>query len=157
MTNRVLCKVKNKSTRSKRRHPKIAISRKNQDKIRAFSLHSDFDDDESNLSKDFNDFEELNRQKDKETHFRSNSMMEGNRLDTPGFISVVWKETNTNDRTGTTETYNTTSKTVSSNARPNSRLRFKRINIVKRFKKLDNADWIKNLSDKKFSINRQRL
>lgn len=83
-------------------------------------------------------------------------MMESSRLDTPGFVSKELKEASTENRTGTTETNDTNSKSISSYARPNSRLRFKRINITKRLKKLENLDIIQNLTDKKLYINKQK-
>lgn len=52
----------NKTTRSKRRHPKIAITRKNQDKIKPFSLHSELEENDSIFSKDFNEIVETSRQ-----------------------------------------------------------------------------------------------
>ena len=139
----------NKTTRSKRRHPKIAITRKNQDKIKPFSLHSELEENDSIFSKDFNEIVETSKQWDNCINFRSSSMMESSRLDTPGFVSKELKEASTENRTGTTETNDTNSKSISSYARPNSRLRFKRINITKRLKKLENLDIIQNLTDKK--------
>lgn len=106
----------------------------NQEKIRAFSLQSDFDDNESIFSRDFNKAEETSSKREDVAFFRSNSNLDENRLNTPGFMVKCSKQPNSKDRNGTTETRYTTTNTVSSISRPESRLRFKRVNIVNQFK-----------------------
>ena len=68
-----------------------------------------------------------------------------------------WKETNTEDKNGTTETRNSTTNTLNSNTRPNSRLRFKRINITKRFKKLENLNAVANITNKKILYSKHKI
>ena len=67
--------------RSRLRHPKIAVTRKNMDKIRAFSIQSDFEDCEHLLS-----FEDSQDSSHLDDPFKANSYFESNRIDTPGFM-----------------------------------------------------------------------
>lgn len=46
---------------------------------------------------------------------------------------------------------------MNSNTRPNSRLRFKRINITKRFKKLENLNAIESVTNRKILFNKHKL
>jgi hypothetical protein len=120
---------------SRLRHPKIALSRKHNNKMRAFSINSELDDGISMFSREANDPNELNRDinfsRDRD-YFKSNSIAESTRLDTPGFQTKANTGDNQlNNRQGTTDTRHTSSYTVSSNKSGESRLRFQRVNLNK--------------------------
>lgn len=97
------------------------------------------------------------RQRDDISYFRSNSHLEESRLDTPGFMLQSCKDSNIDDKNGTSETRNSTTNTLNSNARPNSRLRFKRINITKKFKKLENLNAINSATNRKILFSKHKI
>jgi hypothetical protein len=120
---------------SRMRHPKIALSRKHSNKLRAFSINSELDDGISMFSREANDpsehKREINFSRDRD-YFKSNSIAESNRVDTPGFQTKVnIGDNQLNNRQGTTDTRHTSSYTVSSNKSGESRLRFQRVNLNK--------------------------
>jgi hypothetical protein len=120
---------------SRLRHPKIALSRKHNNKLRAFSITSEFDDGISMFSREANDPSEpkraINFSRDRD-YFKSNSIAESIRLDTPGFQTKAnIGDSQSNNRQGTTATRHTSSYTVSSNKSGESRLRFQRVHLNK--------------------------
>lgn len=117
---------------SRMRHPKIALTRKHQSKLRAFSINSEFDDGISIFSREVSESRhDTDFNKDCE-YFRSNSNVQSTRLDTPGFITKANTcDNQTENRNGTTETRNTSSYTISSKDRGESGLCFQRVNLSK--------------------------
>lgn len=77
----------NRKIRSRLRHPKIAMPRKNHEVIRAFSINSDFDDDISLFSRDGICREGNSFANDDFEFFRAEMTKEDERVDTPGFIT----------------------------------------------------------------------
>jgi len=74
-----------RKTRSRLRHPKIAIPRKNHRVIKAFCIQSDLDEDLSIFLREEN--EKSNYTQDDMQFFRPNSDWEEKRLETPGFVT----------------------------------------------------------------------
>lgn len=58
-----------RNTRSRLRHPKIAIAKKHRDKLRAFSIHSDLDDNLSIFSREYNECDSPIKPLDNESFF----------------------------------------------------------------------------------------
>jgi hypothetical protein len=73
--------------RSRLRHPKIAIPRKNHEVIRAFSINSDFEDDTSIFSREGMHMEGSSFAHEDPEYFRTEMNDEDERLDTPGFLT----------------------------------------------------------------------
>ena len=119
-----------RSTRSRLRHPKIAIPKKKLDKLRAFSINSDFDDEISIFSRECEEPEAMSPTPKHVPYFRSNTNFEDKRVETPGFMTEGSKYINTTNRNGTTETRHTSTYTTSSVARPESALRFRQVNLA---------------------------
>lgn len=120
-----------RTTRSRLRHPKIAIPKKKLDKLRAFSINTDFDDEISIFSRECEEPESVSPTPKHVPYFRSNSHFEDKRVETPGFMTEGSKYVNTTNRNGTTETRHTSTYTTSSAARPESALRFRHANLVR--------------------------
>jgi hypothetical protein len=127
----------NRSQRSRLRHPKIALPRKNFEKIRVFRLNSNADEDtESIFSRELND-----TQDDTSTYppyFRAKSNIGIARIDTPGFLSSeIDKNTRTIDHDDTTETNTNSTNTVTTN--PRRRKSIYKLASVKRDKRFIKA------------------
>lgn len=80
--------ISKRTTRSRLRHPKIAISKRHPDKLRAFSIHSDFDDEISIFSREGNEKDEPLRALVDDSFFRCNTNFDEGRVATPGFKNI---------------------------------------------------------------------